>query len=84
MNNTTSMEPFVDPATAAHFLAVTRPRLLAMARSGQIPGHPLGTGRRRQWRFRLSELSQAVEALTRPLTSVSLPSAVSGVRPRKG
>ncbi len=77
------MESFVDPATAAQFLAVTRPRLLAMARNGEVPAHPLGRGKRKQWRFRLSELSRAVEALTRPVTSVSLPSAVSVLRPRK-
>ena len=78
------MEPYVDPATAAEFLAVTRARLLAMARSGQIPAHPLGLpGKRKQWRFRLSEIAQAVGALTRPVSSVSLPSAVSDVRPKR-
>src|ERR1035438_7622767 len=34
------------------------PKIIRMARSGALPAHPLGTGRRRQWRFKLSELDK--------------------------
>lgn len=57
-------ERFVGPEVAAAFLDVTRHRLLCMARSGEIPGHPLGRGSRRQWRFRLSELADALQQNT--------------------
>lgn len=52
-------EPFVDADRAGEFLSFTRRRLLEMARSGEIPAHPIGRGRRRIWRFRLSEIAAA-------------------------
>ena len=55
-------EPFVDAVRAAGFLSLSRRRVLALARSGAIPAHPLGNGQRRVWRFRLSELASAVDA----------------------
>jgi helix-turn-helix protein len=58
-------EPFVDADIGAKFLSVTRRRLLELARYGEIPGHPIGSGRRRTWRFRLSELAEAI-ALEKP------------------
>jgi hypothetical protein len=33
-----------------------------MARSEEIPAHPIGRGRRKTWRFRLSELAEAIAA----------------------
>lgn len=51
-------EPFVDAERAATFLAMSRKTLLALSRKGQLPGHPIGQGTRKIWRFRLSELSQ--------------------------
>jgi Helix-turn-helix domain len=56
------LEPFVDADRAAQFLVITRRRLLEMARAGEIPGHGLGQGKRKIWRFRLSELAEAVVA----------------------
>jgi Helix-turn-helix domain len=53
-------EPFVTPKEAASFLCLTVRRVLEMARSGQVPAHPLGLGRRHTWRFRLSELADAL------------------------
>jgi excisionase family DNA binding protein len=50
-------EPFVDADRACEFLSLDRATVIRWARSGEIPGHPLGTGLRRVWRFRLSELS---------------------------
>lgn len=57
---TNPLEPFVDAESAAAFLSLRRRRVLELARQGQIPAHPLGEGKRREWRFRLSELAAAV------------------------
>jgi excisionase family DNA binding protein len=54
------IEPFVDANRAAEFLSVTRRRVLEMARARQIPAYPVGDGSRRMWRFRLSELAEAL------------------------
>ena len=56
-------EPFVSAETAAQFLSVTRRHLLAMARRGLPGAHPLGTGTRKIWVFRLSELADAIGRL---------------------
>jgi hypothetical protein len=53
-------EPFVDATRAAEFVGVKPRRLLEMARAGQVPGHPLGTGLRRTWRFRLTEIANSI------------------------
>ena len=55
-------EQFVDPNRAAEFLSITRRRVLEMARAEEIPAHPIGRGRRKTWRFRLSELAEAIAA----------------------
>jgi excisionase family DNA binding protein len=55
-------EPFVDANEAARFLALTRRRVLELARKGQIPAYPIGTGARMIWRFRLSELASSLQA----------------------
>lgn len=58
-------EPFVDAERAAQFLSV-RPRfLLALARKGAVPAYPLGSGPRKVWRFRLSELSRVLTQSTK-------------------
>jgi hypothetical protein len=54
------IEPFVDALQGAEFLAIRPRRLLEMARAGDIPAHPIGRGRRKTWRFRLSELAEAI------------------------
>ncbi|HEV7218252.1 MAG TPA: helix-turn-helix domain-containing protein [Terriglobales bacterium] len=51
-----SLEPFVDAGRAAEFLAMSRKTVLALARKGYLPGHPVGHGVRKAWKFRLSEL----------------------------
>lgn len=53
-------ERFVDAECAAEFLSVTRRFVLDQARRGRLPAYPLGSGPRKVWRFRLSELSRAV------------------------
>ena len=60
-NNLTSQhtrEYFVDAAVAAAFLSITRKYLLKLSRLCAVPAHPLGTGTRKQWRYRLSELEE--------------------------
>jgi hypothetical protein len=57
-----TLEGFVDADEAGKFLSLTRRRILELARAGKLPGHPIGDGARRVWRFRLSELADAVAA----------------------
>jgi hypothetical protein len=54
------IEPFVDANRAAEFLVITRRHLLELARAGDIPAHPIGSGNRKTWRFRLSEIADAI------------------------
>lgn len=50
-------EPFVSADRAASFLDMPRKTLLGLARRGKLPAHGLpGKGRKKNWRFRLSEL----------------------------
>ena len=60
--NPDSLEPFVDADQAAKFLVLTKRHVLELARAGRLPGHPIGGGARRVWRFRLSELAASVSA----------------------
>jgi excisionase family DNA binding protein len=59
--NLNAFEPYVSPDEAAGFLKTHRIKIIRMARSGALPAHPLGTGRRRQWRFKLSELDKHMQ-----------------------
>ncbi len=63
-------EPFVDADHAAEFLSMRRKTVLELARRGKLPGHPIGGGRRKMWKFRISELdhwmSTAVHSEQRP------------------
>jgi hypothetical protein len=49
-------EPYVDAERAAAHLSISRKTLLRLARKGAVPGHGIGQGRKRMWRFRISEL----------------------------
>jgi hypothetical protein len=55
-------EPFVDAVAAGEFLRLRPRRVLELARQGLIPAYPLGQGKRRVWRFLLSEIAEAVRA----------------------
>lgn len=57
-----ALERFVDADEAAKFLSLNRRRILELARAGKLPAHPIGEGTRRLWRFRLSELADALSA----------------------
>lgn len=51
----------LDPTEAAKVLKVNSHTLVRWARCGYVPGHPLGEGKRRIWRFFESELLEWVE-----------------------
>lgn len=55
-------ERFVDAVVVGKFLSLSPRNVLNLARAGQLPGYPLGTGTRRVWRFRLSEVAAALQA----------------------
>lgn len=57
-SSSVAFEPFVDAKRAADFLAMSRKTLLSLARKRYLPGHPVGQGLRRVWKFRLSELER--------------------------
>jgi hypothetical protein len=61
-----ALEGFVDADEAGKFLSLNRRRILELARGGKLPAHPIGEGARRLWRFRLSELANAVSSTTKP------------------
>jgi excisionase family DNA binding protein len=54
--NRDALEPYIGPEEAAEFLKTNRLKIIRMARAGSLPAHPLGTGKRHQWRFKRSEL----------------------------
>jgi hypothetical protein len=55
-----TFEGFVDADEAGRFLSLPRRRVLDMVRSRELPAHPLGSGKRKTWRFLLSELAAAL------------------------
>ena len=66
MQEQSQFEPFVDANAVAGHLKVTRRQVLEMTRQGVIPGHPLGTGSSRSvWRYKLSEIDDAVSSAGR-------------------
>ena len=52
------LEPYIEAGRAAAYLSMSRKTLLKKARSGRLPAHPIGDGRKKMWRFRLSELDR--------------------------
>jgi excisionase family DNA binding protein len=62
--NSEDHEFFVDASAVAQFLGVARETVLMLARRGELPAHPLPSGKRqlrRTWRFKLSEVSACME-----------------------
>ena len=45
------------PKTAAEYLGLDEKTVTRWARGGYLPGHPLGEGKRKFWRFFESELT---------------------------
>lgn len=61
--DSSALEPFVRPETAAQFLGIDPETAVRFARLGLIPGYPLRvSGRRKHWRFLLSEVQEAMLA----------------------
>jgi excisionase family DNA binding protein len=57
-------EHFVSAEVVAEFLGVARETVLALARRGELPAHPLSGDNKRlrkTWRFKLSEISAHME-----------------------
>ena len=55
-------EPFIDAESVAKLLGITPRRVIEMARRGELPAHPLGRGKRRTWRFLMSEIIALLRA----------------------
>ncbi len=62
MDSQLQIERFVDATAVAEHLQITRRQVLDMTRKGTLPGYPLGTGNRRVWRYRLSEVDAYITA----------------------
>jgi len=83
-HNSLNFEPFVDADAVAAFLSLERRLVLDWARSGDIPAHPLGRGKRRTWRFRLSEITEAVASHQQIKQSKILSGSPQAARKRGG
>ena len=59
----TSSRPMT-PQDAASFLGLDEKTVTRWARKGYLPGHPMGEGKRKYWRFLKSELSDWLAAKT--------------------
>lgn len=57
-----ALEPFVDAAGAGEFLKLHPATVQRLAREGTLPGHPVTRGKRKKWRFLLSELTNWLSA----------------------
>lgn len=57
-----NLEPFVNALEASKFVQLHPATVQRLAREGTLPGHPVGNGQRRRWRFRLSELQDWLSA----------------------
>jgi excisionase family DNA binding protein len=61
--SSSSTEKPIAPEEAGEFLRVSRSTVLALARAGKIPAHPVTNGRRKRWLFFISELDAYVRGL---------------------
>lgn len=75
------LEPFVDAEVVGRFLGIEPRRVQELARAGQLPAHPIGRGKRRAWRFRVSEIAEAMTA-PKPPSAANIPVAVPGTKRR--
>jgi len=57
MAEVTQFESFVDVGEAGKFLGLSSSHVRRLVESGRIPGHNYGAGKRKFWRFKLSELA---------------------------
>ncbi len=65
-------EPFVDADEIADFLRTSHRKVLALARAGVLPAHPVDPrSRRRDWRFLKSEVDRALHSEMRKAPSIA-------------
>jgi excisionase family DNA binding protein len=62
MSETNQFEAFVDVVEAGRFLGLSASHVRRLVESGRIRGHNYGVGKRKFWRFRLSELAIPVSS----------------------
>ena len=62
LNSVSHLEPFVNAQEAGGFVQLHPSTVLRLAREGVLPGHPVGNGQRKRWRFLLSELREWLAA----------------------
>ena len=61
----TALERFSTPEDIARHLQITRRQVLQAARQNLLPAHPISFGgRRRIWRFKISEVDAAIAERT--------------------
>ena len=82
------IEPYVPPQAIAKFLNLTRRRVLELTRRGILTGYSLGTGSRRVWRYKLSEIDAIVSGGSKKASKSAfsngiVSSRISGGSPRK-
>lgn len=53
----------MDGEVAGKFLSLPPQHIKKIARKGETPAYPIGLGRRKTWRFRLSEIAARIETL---------------------
>ena len=56
--------PILTPLSAAEYLGLDVRTVTRWARKGYLPAHPLGPGKKKSWRFFVSELVAWVEDKT--------------------
>jgi hypothetical protein len=62
---TPALERFSTPEDIARHLQITRRQVLQAARQNLLPAHPISFGgRRRIWRFKISEVDAAIAGRT--------------------
>lgn len=75
-------EPFVDEQVVARILMLEPRRVVEMARKSEIPAHPIG-GKRKTWRFRISEVSAHFSARSCRQGGAAITAATAATHGRK-
>ncbi len=75
-------ERYVDEEVISRFLQIAPRRVLEMARAGELPSHPLGSGVRKTWRFLISEIDAYLRSLRKTVRGTMTP-AVPRARKRR-
>lgn len=60
-------ETYVDADAVAAFLKMKRKTVLEWARRGIVPAHSWGQGRRKVWRFLISEIASQAKPVQRTI-----------------